>query len=400
VSGTNPLEMSDEDIMNQSAPPEAEEAASGETPPASEDDDQDRGDAGDQDDNAGTDDDDADAGASDPDDDAGADGDSKDGDEPDNGSDTGDAPAAADAEPKPTDDKPEEGGKDDAEKDDGDEPKSVGFTVPTTFKANGKDVQLKNADEATKLMQLGANYTKRMQELAPHRKVLMMLQNNEIDESKLSFLIDLDKKNPEAIKKLIQDSGIDPLEIDTSEDPNYIPGNHTVTDEQERFRSVVDEITSTPAGKETVLEVTKWDQMSKDAVWQSPEIMTAIHEQRESGVYSLISAEVDRRMTLGQIPTGTPFLEAYKTVGMEMAAEANTSSGASGSTGAEVTNRGAATPKVAVTTRAAAPKATVANGDKAKAASPSRATPSTAKPIVNVLAQDDDAFMKQMEGRV
>ena len=57
---------------------------------------------------------------------------------------------------------------------DGDEPvnqdkKPAGeqrvFQVPTLFMANGKTVELKDENEALKLMQMGANYTRKMQEL-------------------------------------------------------------------------------------------------------------------------------------------------------------------------------------------------------------------------------------------
>ena len=88
--------------------------------------------------------------------------------------------------------------------------------VMAPFKANGKMITLRSPEEAIQLMQQGANFTKKMQAIAPHRKLLIMLENNGLlDESKINYLIDLDKKNPEAIKKLVKDAGIDPKDIDT-----------------------------------------------------------------------------------------------------------------------------------------------------------------------------------------
>ena len=55
---------------------------------------------------------------------------------------------------------------------------------------------------------------------------------------------------------------------------------------------------------------------------------------------------------------------------------------------------------VAVATTVAKPKATVANGSAASAASPSRSSPRTAKTFVNPLAMSDDDFLKQMENRL
>ena len=58
------------------------------------------------------------------------------------------------------------------------------------FKANGKMITPRSPEEAISLMQMGANYTRKMQELQPYRKVMLMLQNNGLmDEEKLSFLI-------------------------------------------------------------------------------------------------------------------------------------------------------------------------------------------------------------------
>ena len=108
--------------------------------------------------------------------------------------------------------------------------------IMAPLKANGKTIELRSVDELRSLAQMGANYTRKMQDIAPHRKILLMLENNGLlDESKLSFYIDLEKKNPEAIKKLVVESGIDPLEIDTSVPAKYQASNHTVTDEELGF---------------------------------------------------------------------------------------------------------------------------------------------------------------------
>ncbi len=280
------------------------------------------------------------------------------------------------------------------------------FQIPVKFKANGKDIELRSEAEALSLMQMGANYTKKMQELQPHRKVLMMLQNNKLDESELSFLIDVKNGDPEAIKKLIKDSGIDPLEIDTNAEPTYVPGSHLVTDEEAGFRTVLEDLRSTPDGQATLDAVNTWDQPSKQVVWKTPEILTVLHQQRESGIYADIAAEVDRRMTLGTLPANTPFLQAYQTVGDEMAKAAIAANGggepgAGADSGAAVPPNGVKTPAEPVATRAAAPKPKLANGDQAAAAASTRASPAAvkAKPD-NPLAMSDEAFLKSMEGRV
>lgn len=324
------------------------------------------------------------------------------------------AGAAEEAAPKPGEEKPAagaEGAAGGAADPGGSKPEAEAgaervFQIPVKFKANGKDIELRSEAEALSLMQMGANYTKKMQELQPHKKVLMMLQNNQLSESDLSFLIDVKNGDAEAIKKLIKDSGIDPLEIDTNAESAYTPGSHMVTDEEAGFRTVLDDLGSTPAGKETLGLVTAWDQASKEVVWKSPEILSILHEQRETGIYADIAAEVERRMTLGTLPANTPFLQAYQSVGDEMAKAAIAANGgkeadAGADSGAVVPPIGAKTTAEPVATRTAAPKPKLANGDQAAAAASTRASPAgvKAKPD-NPLAMSDEAFLKSMEGRV
>jgi hypothetical protein len=267
--------------------------------------------------------------------------------------------------------------------------------IMAPFKANGKTIELRNPAEAVQLMQMGANYTRKMQELAPHRKVLMMLESNGLlDEGKLSYLIDLDKKNPEAIKKLIKDAGVDPMEIDTSVEPAYREGNHRVTDEEANFRTALDDMKSNQSGMETLTVINAgWDHASKELLWKSPEVMQIIHQQRESGIYDRIVTEMNRQKTLGRIAPQVPFLQAYKAVGDQLL-EANGF--------ADLGNKPPTAPAqpAVVATRAATPKPVVTNNDRANAASSTRTSPKSAQEFVNPLAMRDEDFMKQMVNRV
>ena len=253
------------------------------------------------------------------------------------------------------------------------------------FKANGKTMQVKSVEEAIQLMQMGANYTRKMQELQPHRKTLLMLENNGLlDEGKLSFLIDLDKKNPEAIKKLLQDANINPLDVDMDKESTYQEGNHKVSDEEAQFRLVLDELNSNPVGRETLQTINStWDQASKEVLWKQPEVMNTIHQQRENGVYARITAEIDRRRTLGVIQVGVPFLEAYRVVGDELHR--------SGAFNDLFKPKASVTP---VATRAAMPKPTGLD-PKAEAAAVHRGSPSkTTSPLEAMQKASDEEFLK------
>lgn len=184
------------------------------------------------------------------------------------------------------------------------------------IKANGKTFQPRTPDEAIRMMQMGANYTQKMQGIAPYRKKIQMLQKaGLLEDEKLNYLIDLSHGNKEAIVKLLKDSKLDPLDLNVTEESQYTPGNHTVSDEEVQFQTAVDDLKSTPEGLETLRLIQGWDQASLEAMWKTPSMMATLNEQRQNGVYDFITKEMEHQRMLGNIPEGTPFLEAYKAVG-------------------------------------------------------------------------------------
>lgn len=256
--------------------------------------------------------------------------------------------------------------------------------VMAPFKANGKTISLKNAEEAIQLMQMGANYTRKMQSIAPYRKTLLMLEKaNLLDENKLSFLIDVNNGNQEAIKQLLKDKQVDPLEFNTDEQINYQPGSNRVSDAEVNFKSALDDLVSTADGLQTVQEInTNWDQASKYELYKDPQSLRAIHQQRLNGMYNQIAGEVERRKTLGIIPYDMPFIKAYISVGQEMAQQRQAQS--------QSKNREPLAVKVAT------PKKNVTNEARVKSvASTTKSTSKASKQFINPLSMSDEEFMKQ-----
>ena len=248
----------------------------------------------------------------------------------------------------------------------------------TSFKANGKNVELKSPDEARQLMQMGANFTKKMQEIAPYRKIIAMLQNNNLlDEGKLSYLIDLDKKNPDAIQHLVKDANLDPLDIDTTEESKYSPASYAVSENEILFKETLDELTTDPEGQTTVQLFNQWDTESKSKLWEHPELMKIIHRQRESGLYDKIVGEIDRLKTFGQIPSNVSFIEAYTRIGNELQARTQTQ---------------VATP---VARKAAVPRSQVTNNQAVRSASVSRVNKPVSSDTQKLVNLSDEDFMKQ-----
>ena len=188
--------------------------------------------------------------------------------------------------------------------------------LTTPFKANGREIQVQSVEDAVALMQMGANYNKKMAALKPNLKLMKLLENNGLlNEEKLSFLIDLEKKNPEAIGKLIKDSGVDPLDLDASNAGDYKPTPHKVDDRELELDEVLDEIQETPSYTRTLDVVSnQWDGVSKNVIANSPHILKVINSHVQSGVFDVIVKEVEREKMFGRL-SGLSDIEAYRQVG-------------------------------------------------------------------------------------
>ncbi|AYA64328.1 hypothetical protein [Alteromonas sp. RKMC-009] len=255
------------------------------------------------------------------------------------------------------------------------------------FKANGRDMQVSNVDEAITLMQQGANYNKKMTALKPNLKLMRMLDNHSLlDEGKLSYLIDLDKKNPDAIKKLIKDSGIDTYELD-GEDTDYKPNTYTVDDAEMELASVLDEIKGTDAYEKTVQVVSnKWDTASRQAILNNPQTLAVINEHVASGIYDQITAEIERERMFGRL-SGLSDIEAYRQVGDRLHAAGKFRKPDAAQNPPRSNERPTPTPNKKPAEEVRKQKQRVSTPRSSKGASP--------EPTFNPLAMSDDEFLKQ-----
>lgn len=237
--------------------------------------------------------------------------------------------------------------------------------ITAPFKANGKEVQVNSIDDAIQLMQMGADYQRKTTEIKPLRKIGEMLKQNDLlDAEQLSYLIDLKNKNPKAIQKLLKESGIDPLDIDTSEEVNYKPNNYQVDDKTIELNDVLDSIQHTPQFDTTVKILgSQWDQQSKEYLSSNPQTISILNEHIGNGIYDTIANEVSKQRMLGRL-NNVSDLDAYRTVGDYIQA-----------------NGGFATTKQEVVTQQAVQqtKPVQDNKQKKQAASITNSKPSTPK---------------------
>lgn len=186
-------------------------------------------------------------------------------------------------------------------------------TMTKPFKANGREIQVSNPDDMIALMQQGANYSKKMAQLKPNLATLKLLEQKGLtDKDKLGYLLDLYDKKPEAIARLVKEADIDLYSFDTEQAEGYTPQEvnepteveniiSELYDSSENFAHVLKDITGT------------WDTQSKELVSKNPQVLYALAQQADSGLYQQINEAVEYERMLGRM-THIPYLEAYSMV--------------------------------------------------------------------------------------
>ena len=219
------------------------------------------------------------------------------------------------------------------------------------FKADGKMMQVRNAQDAIRLMQMGVNFSRRNEAMKPMKIQDQMLRDNGIDSvAKLNEVIDLFKGSPEAVQKFLKEKGIDPLDLDVTKDSTHVTPNYQGDPKDIAFREAVDTTMAAEGGRELLQEINSplWDDTSKDALRDQPSIFENLLAQKESGVYDKVKGELDYQQNMGFLKN-VPFLQAYHQV-----SDAMQKVGALGSKDTEVQSGGDVKVPIDTGTRKAA----------------------------------------------
>jgi hypothetical protein len=230
-------------------------------------------------------------------------------------------------------------------------------------------------------MQMGANYTKKMQALQPNLKVLKTLEkNNLLDADKLNYLIDLSNKDPKAISKLVKEAEIDPMDLE--DDVEYTPNNHQVSDTAVRLEQVLDDIESTPTGSKCIDVIgNQWDEGSKELLTKDPQLIAQLNEQMQAGIFDQVQSEVEHIRMFGGLSDKSNF-EAYREVGARMYQEGRLGQ-------APKQNQ----PEPVATTQIA-PKDSARSAQRRAAATPKTKPQAKTQQSYNPLNMSDEEFLK------
>lgn len=180
------------------------------------------------------------------------------------------------------------------------------------FKANGKTITPRTLDDITSLMQMGANYVKKMTAIKPMQRAVESLSKAGIGAEDLNFLIDIHKGDKEAIKTLIKKNQLDPMDLDL-DSTNYTPNsNNIATDKEVEYADILTDYQEhLPAIKKILDE--RWDSRSKEMLMTDPKLMRALGEELELGRFEEIMDIVEEERALGHY-RDVPIVQVYSDV--------------------------------------------------------------------------------------
>lgn len=157
------------------------------------------------------------------------------------------------------------------------------------IKANGTEFDF-SIDELKLLAPKAMDYTKKMQEIAPHRKSIEVMKSNNITLDDLNLFIEARNGSKGAIAKLMQSSNIDALDIDMDSGNTFTPKDYSPDDTQIAIRDIISKYGSEPEFKVTQEVVdTQWDSSSRQVLRNNPEFIELLHSDIKSGMYDQLS---------------------------------------------------------------------------------------------------------------
>ena len=190
------------------------------------------------------------------------------------------------------------------------------------FKASGVDMQVRSVDEAIQLMQMGANYQKKMQTLKPKMRLLQSMERHQFDEEKLNFALDLISGNKEAIHKLVTDHSFnsDDLYDDDGNVPSYVPTDKLVSQSEMDVRAAFEQIETSPhIGRVQQVLQKDWDMDSANEFVKNPSLIINLEQQMQAGHFDIIQTEMMRQRTMyGQQTQHLNDLQLYCAIGEQL----------------------------------------------------------------------------------
>lgn len=196
------------------------------------------------------------------------------------------------------------------------------LTAP--LKAAGHEFTLEDPNQIRELVSKGLDYTRKMQQISHLRGIGEILREHDmLDPEKLAYAVDLANHKPEAIARLIKESGVDTYELgdDVADSYQATPANIEGKAKEVTVREIVEQYKDDENFNSVFNEARQWDNESQVTLVNNPEVLHLLAAHANNGVYKQVMAKVIQERAI----TGTtePILQHYNRVGQAMFATEN-----------------------------------------------------------------------------
>lgn len=164
-----------------------------------------------------------------------------------------------------------------------------------TFKANGKEFSFSQEEineQFETVFGQAMDYTRKMQKIAPYRKMISALEQEGISQTQLNTAIDALKGNPDALRKILADNQIDGYELTSGDEPPspYMPTPYGKNETQLEIEEVVSKIEGDQEYRITVDVIDEqWDSGSRELISSNPSMIIGLHNDIKSGLYDKVA---------------------------------------------------------------------------------------------------------------
>ena len=197
------------------------------------------------------------------------------------------------------------------------------------FRANGKDFEFSQEEilgQFETVFGQAMDYTQKMQQIAPYRKMISALESQGVNSDQLNLAIDALKGDKAALQKIMATHKIESFDLETDDDsPAYQPNEYGKDETALEIQDVTSKIEHDEEYKITVDVIdNQWDQDSRVTIAQNPSMIQGLHNDIKTGVYDKV-APVAMKMKVLDGNTKSD-IEYYMLAGQRLIEEKKTAS--------------------------------------------------------------------------
>ena len=185
------------------------------------------------------------------------------------------------------------------------------------FTANGREVEgFKNPDDLIRAQQMLHGYSDKMKVFKEYKPFIKTLEERGItaDPEKFKLAMSLLDGDPEAIKKVLKDKNIDPLELDL-EDIKYVPKVKLPSEAQLLIEETYEQAENLGVGSKFNRVISKdWDVPSLQEFVRNGAVRADLLQHLKDGTYDIVQNEIKRMELLDStgVLDGMNSVEKYR----------------------------------------------------------------------------------------